>query len=504
MRVGKSTALNNFHTLLTGKDERLFDEKESIETNTRGIHIILIPFDDIVQTYQIKILESYKEKIDIVLLDCEGTESSDNIGTSKLYLMNMLINSVIHIHVSKAIDENFVSKLSQALVSSNKVIEIIGGNSLNEILPALWILIKDTSQKAWENAKKSDPNIRNYEDLLKKYKDLLDYYYKFPESQIDIIPPPFTDSEGLYLVNDKKSLYWKELERILDNSLNIKRLKTQTELISFTKNMAKIINENKMMCVKSELETFYQNMFLNEKNKLIMNIVSELMKNFFEMMDFSPEEIFNKLISISVDEIDIFKKSVKNISCKWIFNDLQKTIDNELNGIKSQIEKLFEKKKAEYILNRELTKKFEMKYEERKKEKAIYKESKSHCEIKMMCKNCGEDPKSKGCYQKSQLIKSGGDLFIRIVTFGILGYDKIEKKEENFHAGPIGKFCERCRGDNQSSECNPKVIQEIVEFTETILTGIDTQYTKEEWKNSEFKNDAFQFFSEFLKNYKIL
>ena len=43
MRVGKSSALNNFHTLLTGEDIRLFDEKESVETNTRGIHIIHIP-----------------------------------------------------------------------------------------------------------------------------------------------------------------------------------------------------------------------------------------------------------------------------------------------------------------------------------------------------------------------------------------------------------------------------------------------------------------------------
>ena len=121
-------------------------------------------------------------------MDCEGTESSDNVGISKVYLINMLINSVIHIHVSKAIDKNFADKLSQGLISSNQVIQSLWAD-IKEILRALKILIKVTTQKT-ENAVKVDPTIKSYEDLLKKYQNLYHYFKQFPESEIEIILHP--------------------------------------------------------------------------------------------------------------------------------------------------------------------------------------------------------------------------------------------------------------------------------------------------------------------------
>ena len=189
MRVGKSSALNNFLTVLTGKDTRPFSELACVETNTRGIHIVHIKFEDLIEPMKKHFLETFKEQIDVILLDCEGTESSDNIGTSKLYLINMLINSVIHIHVSKSIDQNFANKLSQALISSQKVIDSLGAD-IREILPGLYILIKDTTEKAWENAKRSDPKLVKYEDLLKKYDNLFEYYKQFPSNSTTIVPPP--------------------------------------------------------------------------------------------------------------------------------------------------------------------------------------------------------------------------------------------------------------------------------------------------------------------------
>ena len=123
MRVGKSSAMNNFYALLTGKDNRPFSELESVETNTRGIHIIHVKFSEMMKEFQEELKKNFNEEVDVILVDCEGTESSDNVGTSKLYLINMLINSVIHIHVSKAIDKNFADKFSQGLISSNEVMK---------------------------------------------------------------------------------------------------------------------------------------------------------------------------------------------------------------------------------------------------------------------------------------------------------------------------------------------------------------------------------------------
>jgi len=269
-------------------------------------------FDDLLDEMKTHFLASFNEKIDIILLDCEGTESSDNIGTSKLYLINMLINSVIHIHVSKSIDQNFASKLSQALISSNKVIESLG-TDIKEILPALYIMIKDTTDKAWENAKKCDPTLEKYEDLLKKYDNLYDYYNQFPSSRTCIVPPPLTDEEGSYIVNNKSSLYWKVLEQIFLHSTSCKKLKTRDELWHFIKNVATIINANNLMNVKSELESFYHNMFKNEKNKLLVSIIKRCISNFPQMMDHSPEGIRLSLECVMIDECNkIYGKSRKH------------------------------------------------------------------------------------------------------------------------------------------------------------------------------------------------
>ena len=58
MHLGKSSSLNNFYTLLTGKEIRIFSELECDETNTRGNDIIHVKFSDLISLYKEKFIKN--------------------------------------------------------------------------------------------------------------------------------------------------------------------------------------------------------------------------------------------------------------------------------------------------------------------------------------------------------------------------------------------------------------------------------------------------------------
>jgi hypothetical protein len=497
MRLGKSTALNNFYTLLTGRDLRLFSEKDSPQTDTRGIHVLTVKFSEMTSEYQQKLRGYFGEEIDVVLLDCEGTESSDHIGTSKLYLINMLITSMIHIHVSKAIDKNFADKLSQALISSNQVIQSLGGN-LKEILPGLKILIKDTTAKGWENAKQSDPSLKNYEDLLKKYPNLYEYYKEFPESEVSIVTSPPVDQEGSVIVNDTSSLYWKQLDLIFLKSISFKKLKTREELVHFIKKVAKVINDDNLMNVKSELESFYSSMFTSEKNKLLGAIVQKCLTGFPTMIDFSPEEIKQIFIIYAQEEMEKFTQKIENISCKWVFKNLKEKLEEDINKIVSKIEDLFQKKMSEYKLKRESTKVTENIFEDKTTSRPEYEVIKSHDKLVTMCQYCGQSPSSKGCIPNVSSSKSGGNVVVQVLTLGFFGGGDVNVNVTWSHRGPCGEFCSNCRKDKNSKECQADITTTMKDFTETVLTGFSQKYTLSDWNSNQFKDDFANFLQQLL------
>ncbi len=505
MRVGKSTALNNFYNLMTSKKTRIFDEAEQVETNTRGIHIYYVKFSDMNSTYQSKIRNAFQENVDVVLMDCEGTESSDNVGTAKLYLMNMLINSMIHIHVSKAIDMNFANKLSQALISCNEVISSLK-SSEKEILPGLKILIKDTSKKAWENAQKSNSSLTKFEDLLKDYPSLLDYYSRFPDREIRIISPPKTDDDGRYVVDDTNTLYWKQLEDTFSDSFSFKKLKTREELLVFITRVAVLINENNLMNVKSELDSFYEKMFENEKEKLFRKIVESSLKNINRMIGFSPEEIENCLLVETSNQLKDFYVGIENISCKWVFENLKEELMKEIENIIHEIQELFTSEENKHTLRREQTSTNENIYENQTKEVPDYEVKKFHDEMVNMCQHCGSSPNSQGCMPSVGSKSSGGNVFGQIIStvvscvFKVPLPDLFSGKQETpviswSHKGPIGMFCRNCRKSSNSKECNNDVIKHMKEVTEEVLAGFKKNYSMDQWKSSDFKNS----FSSYLK-----
>lgn len=495
MRVGKSSAQNNFLTLLTGKCHRPFSDLECIETDTRGIHIISIEWEEILQEYKEKLFENFGEKVDVILIDCEGTESSNNVGTSRLYLLNMLINSVIHIHVSKALDQNFATKLSQALVSSNQILEKLGGN-VKEILPALYILIKDTTKVAWENAKRADPTLTKYEDLIKKYENLLNYFEQFPSREIEIIPPPPIDEEtGSHIVNNKNSLYWKSLEAIFHRSIQHKKLKTKNELVEFIKNLTKIINEDDLMNVKSELDNFYQSMFNKEKYGLLKRIITKAVEGFSNFLTFSLDEMRQSIINIAQQEIATFNNNVANISCKWIFQNLEADIQKELNQILTSLEDLYCRKKEEYLLQREITKKNENVYEDKVEDRKEYEVVSNHASYVYMYPCCeSTNQNHPGCVNYTETSVKQGNAIVRTLSFGLFGNDKIKVHERSRHVKPWGEFCTNCIKPRGSRDCINEVKTNIKQYTETVLTGINQIYTMEEWKDNDFKNDAVGYF----------
>lgn len=494
MRVGKSSALNNFLTLLTNNNTyRPFSEIECVQSNTRGIHIIAIPWEDITSTYQNKLKQNFNEKVDIILLDCEGTESSDNIATSRLYLMNMLINSVIHIHVSKAIDQNFAAKLSEALISSNEILQELGGD-LKEMLPCLYILIKDTTKTSWENAKKQDPNLVEYQDLLKDYEHLNDYYQQFPKRDIMIIPPPKTDDEGSYVVDDQNSLYYKTLQNSLELSIKNKNLKTKSELTVFINNLANVINTSNLLNVKTELDNFYNSMFNKQKSEMLKKIINKGISKFETFTNFSLTQIHNYFIEIAEEEIKDFNQRISNISCKWLFNKLESEILNELEKILSHLGELYLKKKQEYLLKREITKENENVYEDQKEEIKEYSIERNHDIFKDMYPCCGGDISSEGCFRYVTSSYSGGNKFICAITFGLAGQKEVKIQEKSSHPKTYGSFCVNCFKPQGSLECRNEVKEQIKEFSKKVLVGLDQKYSIDDWKDKDFINDAAKFF----------
>lgn len=501
MRVGKSSALNNFLTLLTNKDiYRPFSEIECVQSNTRGIHIIAIPWEDIALNYQDKLKESFNEKVDIILLDCEGTESSDNVATSRLYLMNMLINSVIHIHVSKAIDLNFATKLSQALISSNEILQKLGGD-LKEMLPCLYILIKDTTKLSWENAKKADPTLLEFQDLLRDYEHLKDYYQQFPKRDIMIVPPPKTDEEGSYVVDDKNSLYWKTLQNSLDLSIKNKNLKTKSELIIFIKNLANIINTNNLLNVKTELDNFYNSMFNKQKSEMLKKIINKGISKFNTFTNFSVSQIHNYFLNIFNEEIKDFNEKISNISCKWLFNKLEAEILLELEKILSHLEELYLRKKQEYLLNREITKENENVYEDQKEEIKKYSVERNHDNFKGMYPCCGSDISAEGCFRYVTSSVSGGNAFVSAISFGLAGQPKVKVQEKSCHPRTYGTFCSSCFKPQGSLECRNEVKENIEEFSKKVLVGINQKYTIDDWKDKDFQNDAAKYFIDMIDGF---
>jgi hypothetical protein len=504
MRVGKSSALNNYYNLLTDNKDRPFSELESAETDTRGIHIKAVDWESINKKYKSQIWSIFHEEIDIIFLDCEGTESSNTVGTSRLYLISLLINSVIQIHVSKALDQGFANKLSEALVSSNKILRKLGGD-IEEILPGLDILIKDTNDVSWKNAKVSDPSLEKYEDLLKKYENLMQYYEVFTKREVHIVPSPLVDENtGCHIVNNPNSIYWKTLKKIFDSTLNNKKLKTRTELNIFIKKLIKFINENDLMNIKSELHGFYEGMVDKEKCNTIKSIINKGLGGLGDIQNFSVEEIRNYFQNITAEEINSFKKSIANSSCNYIFKSFEEKIYVEIDKILSRLVEIYMTKKHEYFMEREKTKKNENVYEDVTEYIKEYQSIEKHSDFVEMYPCCGTEViSSQGCNSKTE-IKTKGESPWRFVkrVFGFDSPPDVEINKNFFHRDGWGRFCRNCRKPKGSPFCRSEVKEHVNQITKTILTGINQVYTQDDWKDKKFQNDAAKFFIYVLKKFQ--
>lgn len=492
MRIGKSASLNNFYCILTGRSTRPYADVDCAATRTKGIHLVHIPFGIMTESYKTKILDTFGEQVDVVLLDCEGTESQNLIQeTSKLYLLNMLINSVIHIHVQKRIDRNFRAMLLEAFISSNQIVNIDNqnqsrdNNSLMEILPSIYILVKDADQEWWENTRREKQNITKYEDLLNDYADLKNNYNQLPHKKIEIVDEPWND--GRVLVEEQNSPYWQKLKVILDESLTTRKLKTKEELLDKMRKFITVINGNKIMSVRTQVQALYKNMLDNEEKNLLKSIITNSIENFSKKDKFSPQEIKNCLNTIKDTEVKKFKNSIKNLSCKDIFQSMESKVDEELNKLVLQIESVYSACKDAYFAERERSKIIESVHETmtfiHKKEHL----KKFHGEFIEMCKKCGNDPNSKGCEPEINKKFVGG----KTVCY-----------HTYYHPGPGGIFCKKCRGDQSSEGCYSEKISDVKNLSEKKLSGFNENYTMGEWKDSNFKSNACEFFNNYLKSLK--
>jgi hypothetical protein len=104
-----------------------------------------------------------------------------------------------------------------------------------------------------------------------------------------------TDEDGNYIVNNKTSQYWKKLHGLFDSSIKHKKLKTKTELVDFIKRLIKVINDNDLLNVSTEIQTFYQSMFKKEKFDMLKKIILKGVSGFEKLINFSGQEIRNYL-----------------------------------------------------------------------------------------------------------------------------------------------------------------------------------------------------------------
>lgn len=485
MRVGKSSALNNFLEMMTKKSKKFrpFSEIEAAVTNTRGIHAFPISWEEITDDYKKIILSTYAHPINILLMDCEGTESSNSVATSRLYLINMLITSVVHIHVAKAIDQAFASKLSQATISSRELITQIN----EDMLPALHILIKDTTTKAWENSKK-DKSLDKYEDLLKEFPELYNYYNLFPSKNVEIIPPPKIDDELGILVDDRNSNYWKKLELVLSKSFAPK-LKSKEAIVSLINSLVKNINEENLMNVKTELDAFYDHLFKNQKSELIQKILERSIQKFGDF-EFTKQKMGEEIKLITKEEIVAFEKRVDNVSCKFIYTKMKEQIDYQIKEIILLLEKEYDTKKNEYLFQRESTKEINAKFEEKERDVVSVdtKNSGNNHETWVEMYSCcfSTDKNNEGCqsYSRSQSTFVFPLVFTSSTVTGMK------------HPGSWIKACPKCKKNTGSCIGGSNITTKKEKYKE--FTGIDQKYIMDNWNDNNFKANALETINQLL------
>jgi hypothetical protein len=274
-----------------------------------------------------------------------------------------------------------------------------------------------------------------------------------------------------------------------------KKLKSKEELVSLIKNIVKLVNQNNLMNVKIELEIFYQNLYEKEKNDLFIKIFKNSLDSFSTKGDFSGEAISSLVLSVAQNEFQKFVLKVSNLSCNWIFNSISKDIELQLKTFLDALKELYLNKKSEYQNEYEAKSKIVSVTKDETKEISKYDIVKKHGNIEFIWSCWGNTDKyTNGCKEIGESYTEEGSTIERIFTLGILGKDEIKVKSRLIHNGNWREFCIICRQTNNSPSCKTDLIKKTEKYNETVITGSKKIYTMKEWSNSQFKEDAYNFF----------
>jgi hypothetical protein len=502
-RTGKSTALNNAIVQITGcRDLRPFVEKECNETQTRGIHMYVVTFDEMSDSYKETIKNVYNQEIDILFLDCEGTESKDNVGTSKLYLLTFLMSSCIQIHVSKALDQGFASKIVYAFSHLDKIDGLLQHDKLELIRPDLYILLKDSNDLSLANAMQANPHIKVPEDLIRSFdnekEDIYKYYVSFKHRGVYLVDnPQYRDDVG-YVVEEPDTKYYRKLKEILNEmifSTQQPSTRGSKSIELYFEKLLNVMNSGEVKDLISELEAYYQIMVYNQIYETLFGITKAVRER---IQLFDPQSVGQQLKVIKHEHMKKLETRVKEMRCEKILQKIKDEIEIQVDDMIFRYQNEYKNVESSHNLQRE------NKAEQVKKSKTVTtdkveKVEKTHQDIYHKYTCCGQgEENSVGC--KTDQFYVGGNKLLKVVTLGLFGDPT--KVTTNQHIGHYAKCCRKCHA--QDIQLNTICYTDINVRTENIEIPLPYEkvYNMDLFNEKLFNTRALQMLNELMKKFE--
>eukprot|EP01022_Parablepharisma_sp_SALTPOND_P017462 TRINITY_DN27940_c0_g1_i1.p2 TRINITY_DN27940_c0_g1~~TRINITY_DN27940_c0_g1_i1.p2 ORF type:complete len:238 (-),score=22.24 TRINITY_DN27940_c0_g1_i1:1193-1906(-) len=188
--------------------DQLFDAKESDSAVTLGVQIIVVPWNHIKKKYQEKLANiSEGEKVDMVFIDCEGTDYKNKEYAQIIYLISWLISSVTHVNASKVIDDDCEAAISMTCFYAHKTkVESIFSSHII-------FLIRDVSISKYPEASKLFSIIEKRPKLLSSLKEFKNGYTLMPIYCPDTV-------KSVYITTKESEYFYTSVIDALETTLD--------------------------------------------------------------------------------------------------------------------------------------------------------------------------------------------------------------------------------------------------------------------------------------------
>jgi hypothetical protein len=373
--------------------------------------------------------------------------------------------------------------------------------------PGLFILIKDTTQKAFENVQRANPNVRCNEDLIKSFDEgkIFNFYEGFSHRGVHLIPPPNSNDEDGYIIDDPTTKYYQELQKnfteMMFNPAKPVPTKNKRGVIFYFEKLISIINSENVQGLKSELEGFYKAMMWDQVYETISAITKTVRDNLHTL---TPHNVQSKFEEIKKAHLLHLEKKIENMKCQHLFKTIKQEVDKSLKMLLEHYKNEFDLVEKAYAYERERTKKIDTIMKTITTDKIEVNEQVEHGNKFYQYSCCGNrDRNSAGCC-KSQKVKEGNafvNFLVSVVSSGLLSNVSPDKvTEESSHPGKYLECCGACGvwDVEMFKNCRPEYKTKTESFE--VPDSIESVYTMDLFNENSFRAKATEIMNKLIQD----